>query len=80
MRGNCDSATFYGDEMKPTICETCKNMTRNNATAPWYKWQCMKFKRMEGFGFVTEDIRESDPYMYCKDINGGECPLYEDSR
>jgi hypothetical protein len=37
----------------------------------------MKHQRHEGLGFVTRGLRETEPYLFCKDVNGGGCPLFE---
>jgi hypothetical protein len=38
----------------------------------------MKHKRMFGTQHVAKGRWDKDaPYMYCRDINGGNCPLFE---
>lgn len=61
-----------------TFCSTCDNV--HNPKDPYYRWNCIKFPRLDGHGFVTEEIRETDPYMRCSGINGGSCPLYTPKR
>ena len=29
--------------------------------------------------FVHEGINESPPYLYCRDVNNGACPDYEEA-
>lgn len=38
----------------------------------------MKHPRLEGFGFVVKGTWiDKPPYLYCRDVNGGACPLFE---
>jgi hypothetical protein len=60
-----------------TLCEDCEHSHPTNKKRKAYRWMCMKFPRIEMDNFVTTDQRLSDPYMYCKDINGGICPLFK---
>lgn len=62
----------------PTYCEDCDHV--QNPNEHWYKQMCIKFPRIEGVGFVTKTYRETDPYMKCKDINGGACPCFTPKR
>ena len=46
---------------------------------PW-QWLCTKHPRMtgNGFGFVTNHTWDNaPPFLFCKDVNQGACPLYE---
>lgn len=58
-----------------THCDECEHV--HDKKLKWYRWTCIKHKRMEGFGFVKHDVRETEPYLFCKDVNGGACPLFE---
>jgi len=57
-------------------CEECVNLHSDRAKNPKY-WMCTKFPRLEIDNFVTTETRVSDPYMYCHNINGGCCCLFE---
>lgn len=60
-----------------TICHDCDNVYPDSRkSAPW-RWLCVKHPRMEGFGFVTNEAWDNmPPYLYCRDLNGGACPLF----
>ena len=61
-----------------TICANCEHMHKPNQSDPFYRWLCLKHKRMQGMNPVTgDDTLLSPPYLYCKDVNGGACPLFE---
>lgn len=61
---------------EPTYCSECDNVIREK-NAPPYRWMCAKHQRHEGFGFVTPTTWDNaPPYLFCKDTNGGRCPLY----
>lgn len=64
--------------MEHTFCKDCDHvMQQSERLAPW-RWLCIKHPRKEGFGFVTPDAWDAmPPYLYCKDVNGGACPLFE---
>ena len=59
-----------------TLCDNCEHSHSDNEKRPPYRWMCTKFPRIEMDNFVTLDVRISDPYMHCKNINGGACPLF----
>ncbi len=65
----------------PTFCNDCDNVTEaSRKSPPWY-WQCIKFPRLDGFGFVTtEEWDNKPPYGYCHKINHGICPCFEPRR
>ena len=67
--------------MEPTYCAACDHVVEHTRkSAPWY-WQCIKFPRLDGFGFVTtEEWVNKPPYGYCHHINHGLCPLFEPKR
>ena len=61
-----------------TYCEHCEHMHPDSLKGHSRFAMCMKFPRLDGDGFVTEDKWDKDaPYMYCIHINGGACPLFE---
>jgi len=61
-----------------TICAECDFCIPNGA--PW-RWECAKHPRLEGYGFVTRDRWDDmPPHLYCKDVNGGACPLFQPKR
>lgn len=57
-----------------TYCEECDHARK---TGPWHQWGCGKFPRLIEDGFVTKELRETSPYMLCKNINGGSCSLFK---
>lgn len=61
-----------------TLCSNCRHVyLANKSDQPWY-WMCIKHKRADGYGFVTQDTWVSKPpYLFCRDVNGGACPLFE---
>lgn len=64
-----------------TYCADCDNVHPSTQKGHPARWLCIKFPRLEGFGFVTKDAWEKfEPYMPCKDINGGNCPLYQEKQ
>lgn len=60
-----------------THCSDCEHVTSESRKGKWYGWTCIKFPNLGGGGFVTNDIRETEPYMKCVGINGGKCPLWQ---
>ncbi len=53
-------------------------MRRDSKGSPPWRWMCAKHKRLDGFGFVTRDTwDEAPPFLYCNNVNGGVCPLFE---
>lgn len=65
----------------PTICEDCEHMHPESRKRASYWAMCMKFPRLEGQGFVSKDKWDSDPpFMSCRNINGGACPLFEERK
>ncbi len=63
---------------KLTYCVDCDNLSEIQSGHPRY-WMCLKFPRLiEGFGHVTKNgWDKAPPYMFCININGGNCPLFE---
>lgn len=65
----------------PTLCRHCDNVLEISRNSPPWRWQCMKFPRLDGFGYVTdEEWVNKPPYGYCQSINHGSCPLWEPRR
>jgi|ETNvirnome_2_130_1030620.scaffolds.fasta_scaffold00094_38 hypothetical protein len=64
-----------------TLCARCDNLHPDSKGKPPWRWMCSKHPRMEGYGFVTETQWDNfDPWLYCRDVNGGCCPLHEPKR
>lgn len=63
-----------------TLCEECEHLHPTSDKRPPYRWMCMKFKRVEQDNFLTKNERLTEPYMYCQNINGGICPLFEKTK
>lgn len=65
-----------------TYCTECAHIYRANKSDPPYRFMCVKHKRDESeMGFVTRDMWDSvPPYLFCKDVNHGKCPLYEEAQ
>lgn len=62
---------------EPTWCDDCEHVEPASRKQPPWRWLCLKNPRLEGFGFVTrEKWDDFPPFLYCKDLNGGACPLY----
>ena len=62
-----------------TVCENCKHCDSSAKHSAY--WLCMKHKRADGFGFVTTDKwDDKEPYLYCRHVNGGYCPLFEEAK
>ncbi len=62
-----------------TLCENCENLHSETKGNPKY-WMCIKFPRLEQSNFVTKESRITEPYMYCSQINGGNCPLFKSKK
>jgi len=62
----------------PTFCEDCEHVyVVNKNDSPRY-WLCIKHKRGDGMGYVARGTwTNAVPYLYCRDVNSGFCPLYE---
>ena len=60
-----------------TICQECDNVHPASLKSHPRYWLCVKFPRLEGFGFVTLTTWTMfEPFMNCHGINGGACPLF----
>lgn len=61
-----------------TLCENCANVESVSRKYSPTQWLCTRFPRIEGMGFVAPHIwAQKEPFMKCRDINGGACPLFE---
>ena len=61
-----------------TVCEDCDNMLESSRKGPSYAAMCSAFKRMYGTQNVARGLWDKDgPYMRCRDINGGDCPVFK---
>lgn len=64
-----------------TLCEDCEYMHPSSRQGPSYRAICMKHPRLQGTQNVAKGRWDRDsPYMYCRDINGGNCPLFEERK
>jgi hypothetical protein len=64
-----------------TYCEDCDNMLESSRKGPSWAAMCSKFKRLFGTQLVARGVWDKDhPYMMCRDINGGDCPLFTPRR
>lgn len=62
--------------MTPTLCRDCEHVHDRKRAARY--WLCIKFPRIEAANFVNPgEWVEQEPYMLCRYINGGMCPLFE---
>lgn len=67
--------------MTITYCHNCEHLHPNSEKMNPWRWMCLKHPRREGFGYVTPDKWDDfPPYLFCRDLNGGACPLWEPRR
>ena len=59
------------------LCEDCVHSHLGNKKRKPYRWLCTKFPRIENDNYVTRAEMINEPFMYCCNINGGACPLFE---
>lgn len=60
-----------------TYCRDCDHVVADSRKRHPAAWLCSRFPRVEGGGFVDPEKWVTDePFMKCKDINGGACPLF----
>lgn len=63
--------------MTPTFCTQCDNVVAETRKRHPSGWLCIRHKRLEGMGFVNPEYWSNDePYLKCKDVNSGACPLF----
>lgn len=61
-----------------TWCEACENRLPAKHPA---RDMCLKHPRHEGYGFVRKGKWDDfPPFLFCRDVNGGGCPLFEPKR
>lgn len=61
-----------------TYCRDCDHVEPTSRKGPQWKWLCMECKAIEGHGFVDPDVwTNGEPYLRCKDVNGGYCKLFK---
>ncbi len=64
--------------MAETWCELCDFHTPASHPA---RDMCGKHPRYEGFGYVRKGQWDNfPPWLFCKDVNSGSCPLFEPKR
>jgi len=65
----------------PTFCTECDNVHEESRKRVPSQWLCSKFPRLDGHGFVDPlKWSEMEPFMKCRDINGGACPVFTKRR
>lgn len=65
----------------PHFCRDCDHVDPASRKKAQYHWLCLRHRRLEGQGFVDPDTWvENEPYLKCKDVNGGICELYSPRR
>lgn len=65
--------------MQITHCEDCDNLeSRSRQERREYSALCMAHPRLVRADLVFHEITDKDPpYMYCRHINGGACPMFQ---
>lgn len=64
-----------------TYCVECKFVYRvNQRDLPRY-WLCTRHKRSDReMGYILREFwNDEPPYLYCRDVNAGHCPLFEEA-
>lgn len=65
----------------PTICEDCDLVDPQTRKKHGALWLCLASPRLEGMGFVKrEEWVNNEPYLRCKDVNGGACRNFKPLR
>lgn len=60
----------------PTFCVDCDFVHGDSRRDPEYRWLCVQHKRLDGKGYTSPNARAEAPYLYCRDVNAGACPLW----
>ena len=61
-----------------TWCDACVNRIPAKHPA---RDMCNRHPRHEGYGFVRKgEWDDFPPFLFCRDVNGGGCPLFEPKR
>lgn len=65
-----------------TLCKDCDFVETESRKQADYRWLCIRHKRLgPKHRFVTDTLTLKDPpYLYCVDVNGGFCLLFEPRR
>jgi hypothetical protein len=64
-----------------TYCALCEWVDPPSRKLPPHRWLCVRHKQVEGMGFVVPgQWVNTEPYLRCRDVNGGICLLYEPIR
>lgn len=64
-----------------TLCDTCDGVTESTRKLSPWRWTCIYFPNVVGPGYVKTDIWvQAEPHMYCRNINGGKCPLWNERK
>lgn len=60
-----------------TICRDCKH--HRGSGMVWYNQYCGASPLKKEINVVTgqEETRTGNPYAYCRDVNDGQCTLFE---
>lgn len=66
----------------PTLCSECDHVHPESRSRATYMWLCAKHKKLPGYtGFVSGHVWERDePFLRCRDVNGGACQLFKAKR
>lgn len=69
------------NDQQPTFCETCDNVHPETRKRSPTQWLCLKFRRIDGGGFVAPTVwAKEEPFLKCSAVNGGACPFYRSRR
>lgn len=68
------------------ICVKCKHLVKHHDSGIWYDLGCGKVARPKKMCPVTGEMVTADSgvtvkdvtYAYCRDINHGDCEMYEE--
>lgn len=67
--------------MTPTYCTDCDHVDPQSRKQHPRMWLCLKHPCLQGAGFVARDIWTSgEPFLRCRDVNGGHCHLFSPRR
>jgi hypothetical protein len=64
-----------------TFCEDCEHVHPESRKRDPRYWLCTQHPQIEGMGFVSKDAwTNSEPFLLCRNVNGGACKLYKARR
>lgn len=66
--------------MTPTWCDQCEWVTSESRKRPPFQWLCARHRRLDGHGFLSPEYRTDEPFLKCRDVNGGLCETFEPKR